>query len=404
MDRNIAFISKLAEGGTYDFPIRPRGVPSWTLSAVGDICFVNRVADRVAQGNLDAMVGRTGDLIKADIAFGNLETPLTVKADRDPIVGVGIKGLPSHLDVIAPLGFNLLCLANNHIMDFGMDGMQDTITLLREREIAHVGAGLELAAARRPLLMEAQGAKVGLLAYAQPESNAATESTAGVAPLRSDLILDDLARLRKIVDVPIVSLHEGFEFSRVPRLEFKKKCHRFADVGARVILGHHPHVPHGIELYHDCLIFYSLGNFLFDMHYGHENEWTRKSFIVRLTFYGTEFARLEVHPIWLTLNSPDGRTDHELVVLEGQEKEHVLTHLKEISLDLLDDKRIEHLNRDFITRIFPGVLRRCYRLGQMGDEKEMEKWMTSVIYRDPYLKALRDFVKYQLEHESVADF
>ena len=163
-------------------------------------------------------------------------------------------------------------------------------------------------------------------------------------------------------------------------------------------------MPHGIELRGDCLIFYSLGNFIFDMHYGHEIEWTRKSFVARLTFYGTEFGRLELHPIWLTLNSPDSQPDHELVILEAKHRKLMFDHLKEISFELLDDGKIEELNSEFISRIFPSVLRTCYRLGRDGNEKELEKWLTSIIYRDPYLKAMRDFVKYQLQDEPLADF
>ena len=151
------------------------------------------------------------------------------------------------------------------------------------------------------------------------------------------------------------------------------------------------------------LIFYSLGNFMFDMYYGHEIEWTRKSFVARLVFDGKEFARIEVHPVALTLNYPN-KPDHELLVLRGEERRHVLNHLRELSLELLDDEKIEEANGEFIPPKFIGLLRRCYRNGQQGDREAFDLFINSIIYRDPYLKLCRDFVKYQLRGEDVGDF
>jgi len=397
------FIEELFADGKYDFGGEETG-PAWTMSAAGDICFILGVGERIAQGNLDAMFEGVADLVRADIAFGNLETPLTESEDRDPVKGAGIKGKPSHLDVILPLGFNMFCIANNHIADYGRRGMEDTIALLEKKNVNFCGAGNNLAEARRPAVIETHGVKVGFLAYCQPEANAAGETEPGVAPLRTGLILEDLARLRGKVDVLVLSLHEGFEFSRVPRLEFKRKCRRFAEEGADVILGHHPHVPHGVELYNDCLIFHSLGNFMFDMHYGHENEWTRTSFVARIAFNGKRIRSVELHPVALTLNSPDGRPDNEVAVLSGARRKHVLDHLKAVSLEALDDEKIEQINGPFISRICLGFMRRCYKLGEKGNEAEFKHFIESVIYRDPYLKAMKDFVKYQLGEESIADF
>ena len=390
-----AFAEKLFEDGAVTL-----GAPAertWTISAVGDICLVEGVEERIAQGNIEGMFRGIRELLAADVVFGNLETAVTEAGAHDPVKPLGLKSTPAHFESVADLGFTLFCLANNHVMDFQRQGLDDTIRAIDARRIGRVGAGVNLEEARRSYTTEVNGIRVGVLAYCQPESNAAGPHTPGVAPFRQSMILEDLDALVPQHDVPILSLHEGFEFGTVPRLEFKRLCHRFADAGAKLIFGHHPHVPHGVEQYNDALIFYSLGNFLFDFPYHRTREWTRKNFIARITFSGSRIQQCEVHPVALT-------EANELERCEGEERAYILDHLREISLDLLSDDKIEELNGPFITHIAEGIFRSLYNMGKHGDEAAMENFVGSTLRRDPYLKACHDFVKYELRGEDVRDF
>ncbi|MFC1716359.1 CapA family protein [Candidatus Poribacteria bacterium] len=391
------FVEQLFTDGVYEFDCAEKA-PEWSVSASGDICFIHGVKDRIEAGNLETMFHGISEILQADIVYGNLETPLTKRTEVNPAKKSGIRSEPEHFAAVASLGFNLFCLGNNHVLDFQAGGLADTIKLLDEKDISHAGAGMNLAEARKPAFLNANGVKVGMISYCQPEANAATETEAGVAPLRSQLILEDLAQLKAQVDLPILSLHEGFEFGKAPRLEHKYRCHRYAEAGAKLIFSHHPHVPHGIEYHSDCLIFYSLGNFLFDYPYHRSHEWTRKNFVPRIFFSGTELKRLEIHPIELS-------AENELFRCRDEKKQYVLDYLKEISSYVLSDEKIESENRPIIERIMRGIMTSAFNHGKNNSKEEFDFFFNNVVTKcDPYMKALRDFVKYQLEGESIADF
>src|SRR5690606_25684758 len=109
----------------------------------------------------------------------------------------------------------------------------------------------------------------------------------------------ELEALRGQVDVTIVSLHEGYEFQSYPRLEFMQLCRKLAERGANLIYGHHPHVLQGMETVENCLILYSLGNFLFDMPYHRSVSATREGMIARVTFDAEGIVALKLVPTHL---------------------------------------------------------------------------------------------------------
>src|SRR5690606_17969547 len=187
-------------------------------------------------------------------------------------------------------------IANNHTMDCGADGLRDTLSILAQNNIVHFGAGDNLEKARRPLIVERNHIKVGLLGYSQPELDAAKTDTAGNAPLRKDIILEDVAKLRPQVDVLILILHEGYEFQFYPRLPFMQLCRELTQHGVDVICGHHPHVLQGMETVGNSLILYSLGNFWFDMTYQRRVPQTRQGLIAHISFDKNGPVKLALTP------------------------------------------------------------------------------------------------------------
>jgi len=245
------------------------------IVAVGDISLARGV-------NVDLYTGKSESPLlyvtpwtsRAAIAFGNLESPLTKRAARTSSKGpaggsIYLKGNPDFTFLLTEAGFDVLSLANNHIMDYGDQGLADTTHYLDQEEIKHAGAGVDLAAATAPAEVDLDGYKVHFLAFSgvEPKEYYAGPGKPGAAPLDEATVTAAIARSSSQANLVVVSLHWGEESMPYPTSEEKRLAHKFVDAGADIIIGHHPHVVQGVESYENAVIAYSLGNFLFDSQY-----------------------------------------------------------------------------------------------------------------------------------------
>jgi len=164
------------------------------------------------------------------------------------------------------IGFNFVSLANNHIYDYGQEALENTINELHKYNIDYVGAGLDFETAYSTKIIEQNGIKIGLLAAAENEFGCLYEekSRGGYAWIFHPLIEDNIRQLKLEVDAVVLNAHAGVENIEFPIKEWSDRYKRLCDIGVDVIIGHHPHVPQGYEMYKKSLIFYSLGNFYFD--------------------------------------------------------------------------------------------------------------------------------------------
>jgi poly-gamma-glutamate synthesis protein (capsule biosynthesis protein) len=148
------------------------------------------------------------------------------------------------------------------------------LRVLAASGIRAVGAGADLAAARRGAVISSRGISVAFLAYCElayifwsysyPKWFAAGRDRPGVAPMDEQLILEDVRRAKRNADHVVVSFHWGDEYVQIPSDRQIRLAQLVAEAGASVVLGHHPHVLQPIEVYRGAVIFYSLGNFIFD--------------------------------------------------------------------------------------------------------------------------------------------
>lgn len=173
-------------------------------------------------------------------------------------------------------------LANNHMMDFGADGLRETTVRLRERGIPFAGAGDNQEASRKAMVVEENGKKIGIISMAERQFGMAEDGVSGIAGMGL-WVVDAIRQLRKSVDFVIVSCHAAVEMSPIPSPEIREFYKFLIDHGADLIHGHHAHVPQGWEEYKGGYIFYGLGNFLVD-----PNEWSEPntlwSLVVRMDF------------------------------------------------------------------------------------------------------------------------
>jgi len=251
------------------------GEDTFELVAVGDLSLARGVNVDLYTGRSESPLRYVAPLIgRARVACGNLESPLTKRAKRVPTKGPGggsiyLKGNPDYAFLLTEAGFDVLSLANNHIMDYGDQGLSDTMYYLEQEEIKHVGAGPDLAAALAPAEVDVDGYVIQFLAFSavEPKGYYAGSAKAGTAPLDEGTVLSAIGRAKSQSNLVVLSLHWGGESMAYPSSEQKRLAHKFVDAGADIIVGHHPHVIQGVESYEGAVIAYSLGNFLFDSRY-----------------------------------------------------------------------------------------------------------------------------------------
>jgi poly-gamma-glutamate synthesis protein (capsule biosynthesis protein) len=204
----------------------------------------------------------------ADILVVNLEGPIYTGPNKRPDVS---SVLFNHPDAIKYLLNHRECvvnLANNHIMDYGEEGLLRTIAILDQNNIKYVGAGRNYEKANQELILYLKNKKIAFVAYTSDENHIgaiiANKNTAGCATyLDLDTAVGKIRSLKNRVDTVCVLLHWGHEYYQYPSPDQVNLAHALVDAGADFIIGHHPHVIQGIENYKRSLILYSTGNFFF---------------------------------------------------------------------------------------------------------------------------------------------
>ena len=264
------------------------GLPSlaWaepvTIHAVGDIMLAGSGAKTYRKQGYSYPFTAVGERLKqADVVIGNLEAPLASRGEEFTGKKFRFKVDPTAVTAIRETGFTHLALANNHILDFGAAGLQQTLNTLDAAGIACFGAGENLNSARKAWISEVKGVKIAFLSYSlvYPEEFFAKSDRAGTAPGYLPYYAEDIRLAKTRADYVVVSFHWGEEGAKLPKPYQKSTARKAIDAGADVVLGHHPHVLQGVEYYGKGVIFYSLGNFTF----GSMSKSSDSSMIARIT-------------------------------------------------------------------------------------------------------------------------
>ena len=199
---------------------------------------------------------------KADISMINLENPISLRGKKVEKT-FNFKMNPKYLEVMRLAGIDVVNIANNHVIDYGLEAFNDTKYYLDSMKIKYSGAGNNLDEARKPAIIEVKGKKFGFLGYYS--GNPAGKNSYGTAPRNPDYIKEDINNLKENlkVDYVIVNFHWGVEGSHFANTEQKSLAHLTIDAGADAVIGTHPHVLQAVETYKGRFICYSLGNFIF---------------------------------------------------------------------------------------------------------------------------------------------
>ncbi len=203
-------------------------------------------------------------LEKSDINITNLECPLIETGKPIPKIGPALKAPVSSIEILKRGNFNIVTLANNHILDYGIAGLQSTIDICKNSGINTVGAGLTKYEVTRPIIYRIGNKTIGFINVAENEFSIVPTREYGANPIDIPEIYNKINELKNSVDSIIIIVHGGHEFYKYPSPEIVKHYRMLIDFGANAVVGHHPHCYSGYETYNEGLIFYSLGNFSFD--------------------------------------------------------------------------------------------------------------------------------------------
>jgi poly-gamma-glutamate capsule biosynthesis protein CapA/YwtB (metallophosphatase superfamily) len=294
------------------------------LVAVGDIMLSRYVAQKIEEHGDPGhpFAGVKWFIQEADLAFGNLEGPLTpgreVKAHE-----MLLRSEPAMAPALKEAGFNVLSLANNHVPDFGARGIRDTMRYLDKAGIGYAGAGRNKQEAYAPRYMEIKGQRLAFLAFNDPavipEAYSAGDGP-GTAVLEPQEVAAAVSEAAGNADFTVVSLHAGTEYAAEPDDTQVRFARLAIDAGADLVLGNHPHVVQKVEEYRGKYIFYSLGNFIFDQFWSRE---TREGLSVKIWIGNEGVEKMEFLPVYINndarpvpLSGQAGRTVVEKLGLE----------------------------------------------------------------------------------------
>lgn len=242
-----------------------------TLLFAGDTAEIDFALPRVEVLGLLYPFGSTLDLVRAaDVAIANHEAPITDAAHPSPLYQKYVYAAPAaSARALADAGFDVLALANNHTLDAGRAGLGDTMAEAARAGLATIGAGRDAAEARRGVIVDVGGVRVGLLAYCERQllfdvylDLFARARHAGVAMAAEPDLALDVARLRARADLVVVSFHAGDNYEPPTRAQ-RRWAERAIDAGADLVVEHHPHVAQPVAMYRGRPILLSLGNYAF---------------------------------------------------------------------------------------------------------------------------------------------
>ncbi|MGE5469343.1 MAG: CapA family protein [Bacteroidota bacterium] len=251
-----------------------------TLIFAGDIMLDDGPGRLIAQGG-DPLASFADILQAADYRIGNLECPIADVGRAADNKIYSFRASPAATRVLAGR-FDAVGLANNHSGDYGQAAFLETISHLDSAGITHFGGGRNLGEAHQPLWITRNGLKVAVLAYNEfkPRAFEAGADWPGIAWSEDDQVIDDIRAARAAgADLVIPFMHWGWEKETLPGERQRQFARRLIDEGAALVVGGHPHVTQGAEIYQGKPIIYSLGNFVFD---GFDYPEARRGWLLRV--------------------------------------------------------------------------------------------------------------------------
>ncbi len=242
-----------------------------TLVFTGDILLEGTTLAAYQNGGLNGILSpELADIFQnADILMVNEEFPFGTTGEKAPDKQYTFRTDPQYVTAFQEMGADVIGLANNHVLDFGQSALMETFETLDRAGLKYAGAGADLSRAKELQVFEINGKRFGFLAASRvwPEASwAATDAHPGVFGTYDPAMLLSAIRSAKEeagCDYVTVFVHWGIERNQLPEDYQRNLAAQYADAGADLVIGMHPHVLQGMEVINGTPVFYSLGNFIF---------------------------------------------------------------------------------------------------------------------------------------------
>lgn len=268
----------------------------------------------------------------ADYRICNLEVPLSDQEDPIAKCGPALISPTQTVTGIKALGIDMVTIANNHIMDQGVQGFKSTLRTLENNGIAYVGGGKNLNEAIEPAIIHLDGKTIGIYACAEHEFSIAGEDHHGANPFDPLESPDHVAALKEQCDYVIVLYHGGKEHYRYPSPGLQKICRKLVEKGADLVLCQHSHCVGCEERYMGATIVYGQGNFLFNCD---DDPMEQTSLLVQVSDgFSVSYIPLE-------------KTTQGTHLAAGETAEQILSDFAARSMEIRDPEAMEQRYNDF---------------------------------------------------------
>ncbi len=254
---------------------------------VGDVMMGRSVEQIGKQDGYDRLFENVSYLWNdSDYVICNLESAVlnTVEKYNQADKEITLYAKSKSIVALKNAGFNLVSAANDHVRDYGSKGLRNTINVLNNHNLEYVGIGENIEEAKKYNIKKINGLTVATSSISEitPVGFSATEDRAGIFSSKSyDDYPEVIREAKKEADIVIAYIHWGEEYSKIVTDEQRQLARNLVNAGADIVIGSHPHTLQPIEKYNDGIIFYSLGNFIFDQGWTFTNESTLINFSLK---------------------------------------------------------------------------------------------------------------------------
>jgi poly-gamma-glutamate synthesis protein (capsule biosynthesis protein) len=314
------------------------------IVAVGDILLDRGVEKKIEEFGIDYPFRNVKNILSdADIAFGNLENPISNKC-RMVEKKYSFQVKPKYTKILNNAGLDIFSLANNHSHDCGPVGLTQTFNNLQKENLLWVGAGRNQTEAESPVFVEKNGIKIAFLAFSSIPVSTENNFPSSISRAEPKIITRSVSSARKNADVVIVSIHWGSENATHPNSSQINLADVAIRSGADAVLGHHPHVLQelkvikGSKIERPAIVAYSLGNFVFDSPV-RLNKRLGESFILKLRFGKNGLIGQEIIPVLIENYRP--------VIADKKSKNLILSRLSYSSPTKVSFQKLIESDLDF---------------------------------------------------------
>ena len=303
---------------------------TYQLAVVGDVMMDSHIARYIQSHGVDYPWEDVQTfLTDATFAIANLETSVSTRGESTKPERFGFRSHPDTLQGLVNAGIDIVSTANNHILDYGPDAHLDTLEHLESYNIHQMGSGETISQAEAPVMMVHQGQNLCFIGYSDilpKRSWEAKEDRQGVASLKPPHLPRVYQKIESLksdgtCDQLFMNIHWGYEYSDYYSKKQRRLARSFIDHGVDGIIGHHPHVLQGMELYKGKPILYSLGNFVFLV----GSKEARNTGVFLLDFEDGNFTGGKIVPIRIY------KCKANLIEIDSSRAEDIFTKLNKLS-------------------------------------------------------------------------